>query len=189
MVKLDNWSTPGKIKKELHTRLQDAKKKRGWLERLWVDCIKAVYKNKSGVSDGIDFPDSGSFAGANGEIFRQSSLSGDDEIPSEPQAFINNIMRNVRYTHSQFSANPPVVIPRPTSSDPEDKRRADAADRCVRYGVREYKLQELKDVAIWWCLVTGTAFMKGVWDPDRGEFLEFDEASGEMTMEGDYHAS
>lgn len=184
-MKLDIWSSPDKIKKELKSRLEDSKKGRDWLERLWKDVLTAVYKNRSGIYDGFGIFSASFTPGGDGSVLRGRELTGDDEVVDEPQAYVNHIMRNLRYTHSQFSANPPVVIPRATSNDPEDKRRADAADRCIRYAIREYKMQETKDRAIWWCLVTGTAFIKCVWNPDLGEILTYDEDSGEMTMEGD----
>jgi hypothetical protein len=74
---------------------------------------------------------------------------------------------------------------RPTSSDQEDHRRADAADRTVRYMVRQYLMQENFDNLTLNTLVYGTGVIKTIWDPTKGDIVEFNKESGELTLEGD----
>lgn len=93
--------------------------------------------------------------------------------------------KNLRFIHAQMSANPPSVAMRPTTSDQEDHRKADAADRVVRWAIRHYKMQERVDQLSLHALLYGTGFIKTVWDSTRGDILNFDKESGEITLEGD----
>jgi len=66
------------------------------------------------------------------------------------------------------------------------RRRADAADRLVRYALRQYALQETVDEASNYTLLYGTGVTKCLWNPDAGEPLEVDFETGEMVLEGEF---
>ena len=113
--------------------------------------------------------------------------TSEDMLTADSYIKINYTMKNFRYVHSQFSMNPPSVVPRPTSNDPEDHRCADAADRLARFAMRQYKMQERHDMTAMYGLLYGTAFYKGIQDSQLGEAVEYDEKTGEILMTGDYH--
>jgi hypothetical protein len=95
------------------------------------------------------------------------------------------VFKNFRFIHAQMSANPPSVAMRPTTSDKEDHRKADAADRVVRWAIRHYKMQEQVDQMNLHTLLYGIGMMKTVWDSTKGDIIEFNEESGEIKLEGD----
>jgi uncharacterized protein YacL (UPF0231 family) len=97
--------------------------------------------------------------------------------------------KNIRFIHSQLSANPPIVAMKPASSDQVDSRRASAADRVVRFALRKYNMQERIDQLSLNALIYGTATMKTQWNPALGDILEFNEETGEMVLEGDIEMS
>jgi hypothetical protein len=105
--------------------------------------------------------------------------SGDSDIG------MNYAFKYLRFFHSQLSANPPSVIVRPSSTDPVDRRKADAADRIVRHAMLDKDMQEVVDQLSLNTLLFGTGFLKQVWDKDKGDVHDFDEASMELTMKGD----
>lgn len=118
------------------------------------------------------------------------SISYDSEAELEAQGEdrsigVNYTAKNLRLIHSQLSANPPTVIARPTSNDLGDRRKADTADRLIRYAIREYKMQERFDSCTLNVLYYGTGFIKMFHDPNLGQVLDFNEDSGEMLMTGD----
>lgn len=93
--------------------------------------------------------------------------------------------KNFRFIHAQMSSNPPSVVMRPATSDQEDHRRADAADRVVRYSIRHYNMQEKIDQLTLNTLLYGIGTLKTTWDSGKGAILEFNQKSGEMKLEGD----
>lgn len=106
---------------------------------------------------------------------------------SDADMNVSYAFKNLRFIHAQMSANPPSVVMRPNSSDPDDRRKADAADRVVRYSIRHYTMQELVDQASLQALVYGTGVSKMIWDPNKGDILEFDEESGKVILDGDIY--
>lgn len=98
---------------------------------------------------------------------------------------VSYTFKNFRFIHAQMSSNPPSVVMRPTSSDQEDHRRADAADRVVRYSIRQYNMQEKVDQLTLNTLLYGLGCVKTTWDSGKGAILEFDKETGEMKLEGD----
>lgn len=176
MAKLTPW-TPEEAKKRLAERLKNAKEARRRFEKEWEDNERILYSIASphnslgGVTDDLSVEDG--YLDDGGEVSLRSNYT------------INTTFKNYRFIQSQLSSNPPAVIPRPTSSDPNDHRKADAADRLNKYALRTYKLQEVFDQATSNCLRYGLGIIKTTWDPDKGEILEFDEQTQELTMEGD----
>lgn len=170
-MKIQVWSAD-EAKKHLQQRLRDAKSHRIEFERKWQDNERTVYGNTgtelyNTTNLGFDY------------------LSGPDQGTSQ-KISINYVFKNARFIHAQLSANPPTVVPRPTSNDPDDRRKADAADRLIRFALREYKLQEVVDKASLNTIIYGTGFTKTVWNPHLGEVLEVNEETGELVMEGDF---
>lgn len=179
MPKIVTWDTEDQAKKELAKRLYNCLDDRRNRQYRWERNERTIFNT-----------DGGNFVSSN------LSYSFDSDVPSHEGADsssssigTNYSFKNLRFIHAQLSANPPSVVPRPTSNDPDDRRKADAADRVIRYGMRQYKMQEEVDRASLATLTYGTGFAKTVWNPEAGEILEVDEESGEITMEGDFDIS
>lgn len=175
MAYLQVW-TPEQAKRELHKRLSQSMESRRRIERQWERNERTIYNRGGPVA-----------------AMNDVSLSFDSDLqvmdaPDNAQSNIgtNYSLKNLRLIHAQMSANPPSVIPRPTSNDPEDRRRADAADRIVRYGMRQYTMQERQDMVNLNALIYGTGFAKHMWNKDAGEIIDINEATGEIVLEGDY---
>jgi hypothetical protein len=175
MSRLIIWNEQ-QAQQNLHQRLKDAQEDRRWLEAKWNANERIIF-NTTGETQ----PTSASLSIEDAYM----GVSGVDQ--SEASVGINYAFKNFRFIHAQLSANPPTVLPRPTSNDPEDRRRADAADRLVRYALREYRMQEIVDKASNNTLLYGTGFTKSFWDVTQGDPLEFDEDTGEFVMEGEFN--
>lgn len=179
MAKIVVWDSPEKAAKELQKRLQytlDEKKERQYR---WEENERIVFNTRGGSS-----------------VSSNLSYSYDSDVPAvdgvdqgSGSIGTNYTFKNLRFIHAQLSANPPTVVPHPTSNDQDDRRRADAADRLIRYAMRQYNMQELVDMASLNTLIYGSGFIKTVWDPEAGDILDVDDMSGEITMEGDFSAS
>lgn len=170
-MKIQVWSEQ-EAKLNLQQRLRDCRAHRIEFERRWQDNERTIYGNTgteiyNSVNLGFDY------------------FSGPDQGTNQKIA-INYTFKNVRFIHAQLSANPPTVVPRPTSNDADDRRKADAADRLIRYALREYKLQEVIDRASLNTIIYGTSLAKTVWNPNAGEPLEVNKETGEITLEGDF---
>jgi len=172
MAKIVQWN-PEQAQKELAKRLKFAKEQRIRLESEW-DSNESTIMNAAGetsrVNMGVDW---------------NSGALVEDADQSDSDIGVNYAFKNFRFIHSQLCANPPTVIPRPSSSDLSDRRKADAADRLVRYAMRTYGLPEVFAQCTYYALQFGTGFIKTTWDAEAGEPLDFDEETGELTMEGD----
>lgn len=171
MPRIIKW-TEESAQRELATRLKSAINSRKDFERQWEINETAILNQSGEIMD------------------RQVSTSFEYELQEEvdgtaSRVGVNKNMKNLRLIHSQMSANPPTVIPRPNSSDSDDRRRADAADRLVRHGMRKYRMADKFDAASYLCLVYGTAFMKTIWDTNEGEIIDVAD-NGEILMEGDF---
>lgn len=172
MARIIIWNEQ-EAKKNLSQRLADCFDDRHNLETKWQQNERTLFSTNgnsdvSNMSDSVDFFSTGANEG------------------SEDTIGINYAAKNLRFLHAQLSANPPTVVPRPTSNDPEDRRKADAADRLVRHALRDCRLQEVVDRASHNTLVYGTGFTKTIWNTDAGDILEVNEETGEMVMEGDF---
>lgn len=172
-MKVTTWS-PDQAKKEISKRWHNCQDARVPLEDRWQRAERTVYANTS--------PNAYSFLGTS-EGDYATGMPGVDSSDSDTN--VAYAFKNIRFIHAQMSANPPSVVMRPTSSDQEDRRRADAADRVVRYAIRQYEMQERVDQSSLQALVYGTAALKCVWDSGKGEILGFDEKTGELKLEGD----
>lgn len=174
-IKIQNWND-AQTKQEVLKRFRQAELVRKRLEDQWNQNEYSVYGYSSVTGSSI-LVDESSFSGD----------GGDDEGVSDSISRVNVALsfKNMRFIHSQLSANPPSVAMRPTSSDQGDGKKADAADRVVRYSIRKYSMQENVDQLTLGTLTYGTAAMKTIWDSTRGDIIAFDEKTGEIELEGD----
>lgn len=175
---LDLWDSKEKREQELKKRLEFAKLARRKEEAQWEQNERAVFASRfeeffTGGDVNLSF-----------ESVSELGLAPVDSSASNIAA--NYIMKNIRFFHSQMSANPPTVVPRPLTSDRDDRRRADAADKLVRFGIRQYKMQETQDRVNLNTLIYGNGFGKAVFDPDKGEIVSYDEATNTVKTEGDF---
>lgn len=173
-MKITTW-TPGQAKQILSKRYRNCLDSRRWLEDRWEQAERAVYTGRSGGRGVAMSPSMDSNF--------STALPGPDT--SSADLAMDYVFKNIRFIHAQMSANPPSVVMRPTSSDQDDRRKADAADRVVRYAIRHYSLQENVDRLTLQTLTYGTGILKFVWDSTRGDITAVDDQTGEIELEGD----
>jgi hypothetical protein len=173
-TKVDIWKNPKQV---LAERLEAAKKSRFESEARW-GIVDAVF-----YGDDARRGQSGVIPSAGGSIVSTGLIDDVDNTPSNVSVLYAT--KNLRFIHSQLSTNAPAVSIKPSSSDSEDMRRANAANRLTRYALRQYKLQEVYDIRNWDTLHYGTGFLKTKWNPELGDILGCDE-EGNLTMQGDF---
>lgn len=173
--KIVTWNED-KTKNEIQKRFRHAQEARRKLEYGWRRSESTLYNTSGG---GGAYP----FIQDSLENNMYTGMPGIDG--SNADVSVAYTFKNLRFIHAQMSANPPAVAMRPTSSDQEDHRKADAADRISRWALRHYSLQEKVDQLSLNCLVYGTGLVKTVWDSSKGDILSFDEKTDEIEMEGD----
>lgn len=165
----EDWS------RELKQRLDRAMKFREAFEAQWQENMSVVMnatgRNNPRVSVSFD------------NILELDSGEVDS---GDSQVGMNEVFKYVRFWHSQMSANPPSVIVRPSSTDPSDRRKADAADRTARFLRKDKNMGEVQDEANLNVLITGTGYTKVVWDEEKGDIFDFNEETSEVKMEGDH---
>jgi hypothetical protein len=176
MPKIVRWDTPEKAKRELAKRLHNSISQRRQIERNW-ETSERTLQNTRGVN--AYSPDTSLSFESEAEM-GMGGIEG-----SQSNTGINYTFKNLRFIHSQLSANPPTVVARPTSNDHGDRKKADTADRLIRYAIRQYKMQEKFDTLTLNCLYYGTAFIKTMWDPTLGEIIETNTETGEVLTDGD----
>ena len=156
----------------LRERLEDAQKHRRKFEQQWR-LNEITLLNANGQLGDLAIPTDPTQLGAFLAATKSQGLIG-----------VNYVFKNWRLIHAQLSANPPTVLARPTSSDIEDKSRADAADRLNRHAMRKYKLPEYHDLTSASTLTYGTGWAFTGWDEEKGDVLKFE--NNEVTMQGDW---
>lgn len=177
-LKVSVW-TDQQAKKEIKERFQYAVTSRKYMEDRWQRNEVAIFSHTGTGA----LPHLGSSI----ETFYQIGLPGIDN--SDADINVSYAFKNLRFIHAQMSANPPSVVMRPNSSDPDDRRAADGADRVVRYAIRHYNMQERVDQASLQALTYGTGVAKLVWDSTRGEIVEYNEEENEVILEGDINVT
>jgi hypothetical protein len=176
MGKVIIWKSEDQQKAELTKRLKYAKADKEKVTRDWAKNERAIFgNNRSSERAGASFVDDVNV-----------DFAGEEEIDnSNADVTISYCFKNWRYIHAQLSSNPPTVIPRPTSTDQADLRKAGAADKLIRYGLRHYKLQNFMDLAGGNTVGPyGNGFLSIEWDPNLGDVLEAKE-DGSIVTEGD----
>jgi len=177
-IKVTAWDD-GLAKSEVQKKFKSAVSARKLLENRWIRNERIIYTttnglNSSTIQNSLE----------NSYLVGLPAIDGSDADMSVAYVF-----KNFRFIHAQMSANPPSVAMRPATSDADDHRRADAADRVVRWAIRHYSMQEKVDQWSLHTLLYGTGVLKTIWDSTKGDILEFDEESGEAKLEGDIDVS
>ena len=160
-------------------RYRDSQAQRQPFEQRWLKNEQAVYATSTLASM--------NFMTTSLEASYNSAMPGIDQSGADLNAAYT--FKNLRFLHAQMSANPPSVVMRPTSSDQDDHRRADAADRVVRWAIRHYDMQEKVDQLSLHALLYGTGVIKTVWDSTKGDIVEWNEKDGTVKLEGDINIS
>lgn len=179
-IRVSIWND-AETKKQVARRFRNAATARARHEATWARNEAAVYRQEDGglgiALDSLGLSSADLGAGVDG-----SSISSN----------ISLVFKNLRFIHAQMSSNPPSVVMRPQTSDQDDRRKADSADRVVRYALRQYSMQEATDQLTLQTLVYGTGFLKKVWDSGVGAILSEEEGANgesEITLEGDIRVS
>lgn len=173
-LKISIWNDD-KARQEILKRFSNATRDRSVHEAIWRQNERTIYsslgtRNSLSTNMTLDFP-------------LTEVLSNIDQ--SNADVSTSYVMKNLRFIHAQMSSNPPTVAIRPQTSDQDDQRKADAADRIVRWALRKYNLQEKFDQCNLMALVYGTGLLKTVWDSSKGDIIEANLETGELTLEGD----
>lgn len=171
---LDPW-TPAQARKKLELRLRQSREYAETRIHPRIESNERTVYATGGFSGG-------SYSTDDPGVVREGAESS---APVDPSTGINYSFKNVRFIHAQMSANPPTTIPRPATADPEDRRRARAADRVMRFALRQYGLQEKFDQSNLQALIAGTGFLKTTWDPCKGDIVGISKKTGRLRMEGD----
>ena len=180
-MKIQAWNDAD-TKREVSKRFAQAQQARRRLEDQW-DRNEAAAFGPDGVTASSGIVDS------MGNPLSTSTGDDGDGYTAVERTNVSYTFKNLRFLHSQMSANPPTCAMRPTSSDQEDARKADAADRTSRWNIRKYQLQENTDKWTLNALTYGLGAIKTVWDSTLGDIIEFEEKSGELKLEGDISVS
>jgi hypothetical protein len=173
-LKISAWNQD-KTKLEVMKRFKNASNFRIYLEDSWILNERTVYSNSNRAAT--------SSINSSLEATFQVGMPGVDNSNSDVN--VNYTFKNLRFIHAQMSSNPPMIAVSPTTSDQEDRRRAEAADRIVRWALRHYNMQERIDQLTLNTLVYGTGILKATWDATKGDIISFDRETGEVEMEGD----
>lgn len=173
-LKVTAWDQ-NTAKEEIRKRYRNAQDARSYLEDKWIRQERVIYSTSSQMQV--------NYLQASLESAFNIGLPGVDGSNSDQN--MAYVFKNFRFIHAQMSANPPSVAMRPTNSDQENHRKADAADRIVRWAIRHYSMQERVDQLNLHALLYGTGFIKTMWDSTKGDIIKFDPEGGEITLEGD----
>ena len=178
MIKIIKWPE-NQVKSKLEKRLADAKYyRRRCTEAKWRENEITIFE-----PGGLHQDSNSDIGYADIDIALQEAFNTDENVPN-----VNYVYRHVKFLHSQLIANPPMVQPRPNSSDVADKRSAEAADAAIHYGLRQYKMKRVFERNCLDLFVYGLGWVKTRWDETKGGIVEFDEKKGEMRVEGDFSA-
>jgi hypothetical protein len=172
-IKLQTWDD-GQTKVEVQKRFKNCQESRVHQEDRWIKNERSVYSTSGPNNNALQTSLETSF---------NIGLPGPDGSSADMN--VAYTFRNFRFIHAQMSSNPPSVVMRPTSSDQEDHRKADAADRIVRWAIRHYQMQEKVDQLSLHALLYGTGALKTIWDATKGDIIAFDPKTEELTLEGD----
>jgi hypothetical protein len=173
LLKIQSWS-PDEWESNLNKRLDQAKRYRLQFERMWRENEKILFTDIGQYPDQI--------------VVTEENLlrfdTGEEEV-GQDQIGMNYAWKYVRFVHSQMSANPPTVMVRPASTDSDDRKKADAADRISRHLRRKLHVQEHVDQANLNALTYGNGYIRTKWDSLGGDLREFNKKTNEILMDGD----
>ena len=174
MRKVAAW-TEQEAKKELQRRREGAVKARKKFEAQWELNAAALTS-----ADGLT---TGNAPAVSINDFLAPTV--DDTEATDSRIGVNYIFRYTRFRHSQLSANPPSVMAKPSSSDPRDRRKADAGDRLCRWIRDQKKAQEHVDIMNLSTITYGTGYLRQCWDELLGGVVHFDEETNAVKLKGD----
>jgi hypothetical protein len=180
--KIEQWSEE-KAKRVLAERLKRAKEARLPHERRW-GLNERIAFNLRGTEPTMPSKNM-QWDGTYGGPDLMGSAEYTDAEGTIPNVGSNYVMRNLRLVHSQISANPPIIMPKPLTPDARDQRCATAADAAVHYSLRRFSLKNNTDLWTWYTLLYGSAVLKTQWNPDAGEISGFNPETNEVEMNGD----
>lgn len=170
-MKVQIWSDEF-AKKELKKRLNYAIEARKVYDLQWKKNESTIFGNTLQVFDSV------------------AGLSFLDDLDdSELEVNVSYAFKNFRLIHAQMSANPPSVAISPSSTDQDDRRKAEAASILTKYALRTYDLTEKVDLVSLNTLLYGIGYVKTVWNPFEGEIIDSNTETGEVTLEGDVEFS
>lgn len=172
-MKIIPW-TPDVAKTTIKRRFEAAKKHRQQFEEQWQYNYQVI--NNKG---------SNQFAQLLAGLNSSAIVVEGDQDQTDSDIGTNYAFKYIRFLHSQMSANPPSVAARAATTDPDDRRRADAADRIIRHGIKHYDINEIVDQTTLKTLIYGTSWLKLLWNKDKGEESQFNEETKELIMSGD----
>jgi hypothetical protein len=173
MLKFESWSQED-AEKEIPKRLKSALEHRSQWEAEWRTNELILFGDGRLGDDQITRS-----YNALAEV-----LGGDVDV-GDSWLTINYAFKYLRFIHSQMAANPPSVMPIPTSADYNDRRAADVADSIVNHIRRRYLAQEQVDLTTLQVGIYGTGFTKACYDPNAGDILEVDRQAKTLVMSGD----
>lgn len=173
-IQLSNWDE-ARTELETQKKWKHASNARSYHEDRWLRNERTIYSTSSALQ----------FDQLQASLETSFRLGLPSVDTSNADMNVAYVFKNFRFIHAQMSANPPTVAMRPQTSDQDDHRKADAADRVSRWALRHYSLQEKQDQMNLTALLYGTGIMKTVWDSGRGDIIDFNEETNEMKLEGD----
>lgn len=173
-IKLVTWDD-SKTKREMQKRLRNSQDARVQHEDKWIRNENSIYNTYNGMNS----------TAIQGSLEVNFNTGMPPVNGSDAESNTSYTFKNFRYIHAQLSSNPPSVVMRPQTSDQDDHRKADAADRVVRYAIRHYQMQEQIDQLSLQTLLYGTGAIKTVWDSGKGSIMGYDEQTDDLLLEGD----
>jgi len=110
--------------------------------------------------------------------------SGALEMSREEQPLtINRIGSFIDARHAKITKSNPIAKVIPNTPDDEDVAAAKRADKALTYLWRKIDMSEEYERMIMLMLITGTAFVRTVWDPIAGESIREAEEDGETLVD------
>lgn len=173
MMRYEQWSQSD-ANREVPKRLKEALEFRRQFESGWRNNEQILF-NANGTAS----------ADASVSYDNLAELFSGDLDSNDSWIVINYTFKYLRFLHSQMAANPPSVVPTPTSADYQDRRAAEAADRLIVHGRRQYKIQNNIDLTSLQVLSYGSGFLRTFNDPSAGQILKTNKATRELVMTGD----
>lgn len=96
------------------------------------------------------------------------------EAPQDPNKVritVNRIKPVVRANLGKLTKNKPIMTVVPASTEQEDERAAQTADKVLEYLEAELQLQSVDREVLMWAITTSIAFVKPYWNANKGELL------------------
>jgi hypothetical protein len=102
-------------------------------------------------------------------------------------AVFNHIRPLMRTELSKLTSQKPSIVVIPSSQDAADLAAAEAAEAVYEGIYQAKKLDRVIRRGTWWSVITGTGFIKTLWDPDVVDTLSDQRGDIVVTPETPYH--